>query len=79
VWIGLRFVAALARDVIYYYGPFADDAIQASIERRVEEDLRRGPIVLANRKLTHDWRASGDFDLLTTDGSMSWAFRKCRK
>jgi SAM-dependent methyltransferase len=62
-------------DVIYYYGPFADDEVQARFERRVEEALRPGGIVLAARKVTDDWRAGG-FDLLATIGVNSFVIQK---
>jgi SAM-dependent methyltransferase len=67
-----------AFDVVYYYCPFADDAAQARFEHRVEADLKPGGIVLAQRKLTDDWRASGAFELLSSDGSMAWAIQKMR-
>src|ERR1019366_9623905 len=63
-------------DVIYYYGPFADDEVQASFERQIEQALRPGEIILANRKVTHDWRASEAYDLLWTDDTFQWAIRK---
>jgi SAM-dependent methyltransferase len=63
-------------DVVYYYRPFRDDDVQARFERRVEEALRPGGIVLANRKLSYDWRESGEFEALWTDDSLSWALRK---
>lgn len=63
-------------DVIYYYGPFADEEVQAGFERRIEEALRPGGIILANRKVTHDWRTNGAFDLLWTDDTFQWAIQK---
>ena len=62
-------------DVIQYYGPFVDDAVQARFERRIEEALRPGGVILANRKVTDDWRA-GPFDLLHTDGLTSFVLQK---
>ena len=35
-------------DVVYYYGPFADDDFQARFERRIEETVRPGGIILAS-------------------------------
>ena len=63
-------------DVIYYYGPFADDEVQARFERRVEADLRPGGIVLASRKVTDDWQHGGAFELLSTDGSHAFVLQK---
>jgi hypothetical protein len=54
-------------DVTYYYGP-SDDAIQARFEHGIEDALRPGGIVVANRKLTVDFKTSGDFRVLSTDG-----------
>jgi hypothetical protein len=65
-----------AFDVVYYHGPFADDATQARFEHRIEEALRPGGIVLANRKISDDWRSSGAFDLLYGDDSHTWAIQK---
>jgi SAM-dependent methyltransferase len=63
-------------DVAYYFRPFADVAVQGHFERRVEQELRPGGIVLANRKVTHDWKESGTFEVLSTDDSLFWALRK---
>jgi SAM-dependent methyltransferase len=63
-------------DVAYYFGPFADDEVQARFERRLEQDLRPGGIILANRKVTHDWKNGETFELLSTDGSLFWAIQK---
>lgn len=63
-------------DVVYYYGPFADEEVQAAFERRIEDALRPGGIVLASRKITHDWRMSGAFQLLWTDDTFQWAIQK---
>ena len=63
-------------DVVYYYGPFADEEVQARFERRVEEALRPGGIVLASRKVTHDWRESGTFELLASGGVNSRVLQK---
>jgi SAM-dependent methyltransferase len=65
-------------DVVYYYGPFADDAVQAGFERRIEEALRPGGIVLASRKVDESWRTRGDFEQLWTDGTLTWAIQKAR-
>jgi SAM-dependent methyltransferase len=53
-------------DVVHYYGPFADEAVEARFERRVEEALRPGGVILATRKVSEDWR-TGPFDLLHSD------------
>ncbi len=63
-------------DVIYYYGPFADDEVQARFELHIEDALRPGGIILANRKVSHEWRESDAFDLLWTDNSLQWALQK---
>jgi len=59
-------------DVVYYYCPFADDAVAATFERRVEKSLKSGGIIIANRKLTHDHEG---FDTLHTDG-LSFVLKK---
>ena len=63
-------------DVVYYYGPFADDEVQARFERRIEEALRPGGIVLASRKVTQDWRENGAFEELAAGGVNSWVLQK---
>lgn len=63
-------------DAIYYYGPFADDQVQARFERQVEGALRPGGIVLASRKITHDFRESGAFKVLSHDGGQAWVIQK---
>jgi SAM-dependent methyltransferase len=61
-------------DVVYYYAPFADDETQARFERRVEAALLPGAILVANRKLTHEWRDT--FDLLSPGETNGWVLRK---
>jgi len=61
-------------DVIYYFGPFSDDEVQARFERRVEASLGPGGIVVANRKVTDDWRRS--FEVLAKGEARSWVLRK---
>ena len=63
-------------DVIYYYGPFKDEALQEQFEIKVESDARPGAIIIANRKVSDAWRQSPDFHLLMDDGVGSWIFRK---
>jgi len=63
-------------DVVYYYGPFADDAVQAAFERRIEAALPPGGLILANRKVTRDWETTGAFDLLWTDGLLTFVLQK---
>jgi hypothetical protein len=63
-------------NVIYYYGPFADDDVQAVFEHRIEEAIRPGGIILANRKVSQEWRTRGDFELLETDHALHWMIRK---
>ncbi|HWW02383.1 MAG TPA: class I SAM-dependent methyltransferase [Candidatus Acidoferrum sp.] len=65
-----------AFDAVYYYGPFADDEVQARFERRIEDSLHPGGIVLASRKVTHDFRESGAFEVLSHDGSQAWVIQK---
>ncbi len=63
-------------DVVYYYGPFADEETQARFERRVEETLRPGAIVLANRKVTEDFLENGTFEVLSKDWANRWVLQK---
>ena len=63
-------------DVVYYFAPFADEAVQADFEHRIERSLRPGGIILAKRKASQEWRAGGAFDLLWTDGTWLWALQK---
>ena len=57
-------------------GPFADDDVQAVFEHRIEEAIRPGGIILANRKVSQEWRTRGDFELLETDHALHWMIRK---
>jgi SAM-dependent methyltransferase len=63
-------------DVIYYYGPFRDEALGRQFERKVEAEARPGAIILGNRKLTEDWRHSGRFRCLGGDGFMGVVLQK---
>jgi hypothetical protein len=63
-------------EVVYYYRPFADDAIEESFELRVEEALRPGGIVIAKGKVSDAWRRSGGFRELAHDGAVWWTFQK---
>jgi SAM-dependent methyltransferase len=63
-------------DVVYYYGPFAADEVQARFERRIEDALRPGGVILASRKVTLDFRDSGAFEVLSHDGSYAWVIQK---
>jgi len=65
-------------DVIYYYGPFKDDAMQEQFEIKVERDAMPGAIIIANRKVSDTWQNSPDFRLLKEDGVGSWIFQKRR-
>jgi SAM-dependent methyltransferase len=72
----LSFTGYGAFDVVYYYGPFADDNIQTGFERRIEEAIRPGGIILARRKVTFDFRETGAFEVLAHDGSLAWVIQK---
>jgi len=63
-------------DAVYYYRPFADDDLQASFERRVEEALRPGGIILASHKQSGAWEADGAFEVLAHVGVSSFVLRK---
>ena len=63
-------------DVVYYYGPFAEAEVQARFERRVEDALRPGGIILASRKVSLDFRELGAFEVLSHDGSQTWVIQK---
>ena len=63
-------------DVVYYYGPFADDDVQARFERAIEAALRPGGIILASRKVTYDWREQGTFTELANPGANSYVLQK---
>jgi len=62
--------------VIYYYGPFKDDVLQARFEHQVEATAKPGAIIIANRKVSDAWRHSTDFRLLRDDGVMSCILQK---
>lgn len=62
-------------DVVYYFGPFADSALAARFERRVEDALRPGGIVCANHKVSQDWK-DGPFDILHADGEGRFVLQK---
>ncbi|MBA3016458.1 MAG: class I SAM-dependent methyltransferase [Proteobacteria bacterium] len=40
-------------DVIYYFRPFHDGALERRFERFIEEQLKPGGILIANRKMDH--------------------------
>lgn len=63
-------------DVIYYYGPFSNDAIQREFEQKVEAEAKPGALILANRKRSDAWRASDQFEVLAGDGFMGVILRK---
>jgi SAM-dependent methyltransferase len=63
-------------DVVYYYGPFADEALQQRFEEKVEAELKSGGVILANRKSSDAWRATNQFELLSEDGYMDLILRK---
>jgi len=64
-------------DVIFYYGPFKDEGLQARFEHKVEAEAKPGAIIIANRKVSEEWRSSSQFRLLKEDGVGSWIFQKC--
>lgn len=64
-------------DVIFYYGPFKDEALQERFELKVERDAKSGAVIVANRKVSDAWRASPAFELLRDGGAGGWVFRKC--
>jgi hypothetical protein len=63
-------------EVIYYYGPFKDEALQERFELKVEADAKPGAIIIANRKVSAAWACSPRFQPLIEDGTGSWIFRK---
>lgn len=63
-------------DAIYYYGPMKDDRRQEEFELRVEAAARPGAVIIANRKVSDQWRTNGHFECLLEDGAGSWIFRK---
>jgi hypothetical protein len=63
-------------DVIYYYGPFKDDDLQEQLELKIENEARRGALILANRKLSVKWRMTGEFDMLAEDPPYSIMLQK---
>lgn len=64
------------QDVIYYYGPFKDDALQARFEHKVEAEAKSGAIIIANRKVSEAWRHSARFRALADDGGMGCIIQK---
>lgn len=63
-------------EVIYYYGPFKDEALQEQFELKVEADAKPGAIIIANRKVSDAWARSSRFQPLLEDGTGSWILRK---
>jgi SAM-dependent methyltransferase len=63
-------------DVIYYYGPFRDEALSRQFELKVEAEARPGAIILGNRKVTDEWKRSGQFRCLGGDGFMGVVLQK---
>jgi hypothetical protein len=63
-------------EVIYYYGPFKDEALQERFELKVEADAKPGAIIIANRKVSDAWTRSSRFEVLLEVGTGGWIFRK---
>lgn len=63
-------------DVIYYYGPFSDEALQRRFEEKVEAEAKVGAVIIGNRKASDAWRSSNRFELLSPDGFMGVFLRK---
>jgi hypothetical protein len=57
-------------DVIYYCGPFSDEAVQRRFEEKVEAEAKVGAVIIGNRKASDAWRSSKRFELLSQDGFM---------
>ncbi len=63
-------------DVIYYYGPFAEDELQAKFEEKIEADAKVGAVIVCNRKISGAWRETNRFELLSDDDFMGVFLRK---
>lgn len=63
-------------DVIYYYGPFDDEALQRRFEEKVERDAKVGAVILGNRKASQAWRESSAFEALSDETFMGVVLRK---
>jgi 2-polyprenyl-3-methyl-5-hydroxy-6-metoxy-1,4-benzoquinol methylase len=48
-------------DVIYYFRPFSEKSLQEKFEKLMEEQLRPGGILIANRKMNMDIDDNPDF------------------
>jgi SAM-dependent methyltransferase len=72
----LEFANYADYDVIYYYGPFDDEALQQRFEEKVERDAKVGAIILGNRKASQAWRESSCFEALSDEVFMGVSLRK---
>ena len=72
----LEFANYADYDVIYYYGPFDDEALQQRFEEKVERDAKVGAIILGNRKASQAWRESSCFEALSDEVFMGVLLRK---
>lgn len=63
-------------DVIYYYGPFQDEALGQQFELKIEAEAKPGAIILGNRKITKEWEQSGKFRCFGGDGFMGVVLQK---
>lgn len=75
----LEFAGYARFDVIYYYGPFRDEALSRQFEWKVEAETKPGAIILGNRKITKEWEQSGKFRCLGGDGFMGVVLQKIRE
>jgi hypothetical protein len=72
----LEFADYADYDVIYYYGPFDDEALQCRFEEKVERDAKVGAIIVGNRKASQAWRDDSRFEALSDETFMGVVIKK---
>ncbi len=51
-------------DVVYYFRPFSQGDMQRSFERRIEQEMRPGAVLIANRKMDESIASNPEFSRL---------------